>query len=205
MRVRGQKSPRDAWGFTLIEILVALAVFSVLSVMAYGGLRTLLITRDTVDYRSQQLAQSQTAFLLLQQDLEQLLPRGVRNQYGDREPALTTSDQAGHALAFTRGGQRSRHLQRRSALQRIAYQLEDETLYRMSWPALDGAEEEAARVMPLLQGVQEINIQFLGESWVSVWPPSAEPGKLDVLPRAVEIEVSLAHWGKVRRLFSLPQ
>lgn len=201
----GRKSPANIRGFTLIEILVALAVFSVLSVMAYSGLRVLMVTRDSTDQRSQQLAQVQTAFLLMQQDLEQMVPRSVRNEYGDREPALTTNDIAGHPLAFTRGGQRSRHQKLRSALQRIAYQLEDETLYRLSWAALDGAEAEAARAMPLLQGVEEINVQFLDESWVSVWPPSADLAKVELLPRAVEIELTLVHWGRVRRLFSLPQ
>jgi general secretion pathway protein J len=205
MSVTGRKSPRSVRGFTLIEILVALAVFSVLSVMAYSGLRVLMVTRDSTEQRSLQLAQLQTAFLLMQQDLEQMVSRSVRNEYGDREPALTTNDLAGHPLIFTRGGQRSRHQQLRSALQRIAYRLEDGTLYRLSWPVLDGAEADAARVMSLLQGVEEIDVQFLEESWVSVWPPSADLAKVELLPRAVAIELTLTHWGSVRRLFSLPQ
>lgn len=192
-------------GFTLIELLIAMAVFAVMSVMAYGGLRTLLHTRQHTDEMSQQLSQLQSAFLLIQQDMGQIVPRSVRDEYGDVEPALTTMGAASYPIIFTRGGQRSRFQKRRSALQRIAYQVEDGILYRLSWPVLDGAGDDTARRMPLLQGVEEMNFQFLGEAWDASWPPYSSQSNDDILPKAVEMQLTLEHWGSVRRLFALPQ
>jgi len=191
-------------GFTLVELLIAMVVFSIMSVMAYGGLRTLMTTRAHTEEASQHLAQLQSAFLLIQQDMEQMIPRGVRDEYGDTEQALTTMGTAGYALIFTRGGQRSRHQKQRSALQRIAYQIEDETLYRLSWSVLDGAGDESVRRLALLQGVEDMSFQFLGDVWDSNWPPYSSQSKSDILPKAVEMQLSLEHWGGIRRLFALP-
>jgi general secretion pathway protein J len=154
---------------------------------------------------AQHLSQIQTAFLLIQQDMEQILPRGVRDAYGDEEPAVSTMGAAGHPIVFTRGGTRSRFQKKRSALQRIAYKVEDGTLYRLSWPVLDGAEDDAARMMPLLQGVEEMSFQFLGDVWDANWPPYSNQSNSDILPKAVEMRLTLERWGSVRRLFALPQ
>lgn len=194
-------------GFTLIELLIALAVFSVMSVMAYSGLRTLMTTRERTDELAQRLAQIQTAFILIQQDMELVAPRGVRDEYGEREAALTTMGTAGYPLLFTRGGQRSRFQPLRSAYQRVAYQVEDGTLYRLSWPVLDGAEADSARLTPLIQGVEDISFQFLDKSWGSAWPPAGggESAAADEkLPKAIEIQLTVEHWGSIRRLYALP-
>ncbi len=53
-------------GFTLFEIMVAMAVFALLSVMAYGGLRSVLESRQGLQLASERLTQLQLALLLLE-------------------------------------------------------------------------------------------------------------------------------------------
>ncbi len=200
---RGRLSASGLRGFTLIELLVALAVFSSLSVMAYGGLRTLMITRAQTEQASQRLSQLQTSLLLLQQDLEQMVARGIRNEYGDPEPALVAGTSSDYLLAFTRGGWRTLGTTRQSTLRRIGYQLEDGELQRLSWPVLDRARDSEVQKTALLQGVQEIGFRFLQDSnWIEVWPQTAQQN--DKLPSAVEITLTLDGWGELRRLFTLP-
>jgi len=57
-------------GLTLIELLVAVAIFSLLAALAYGGLINVLATRTAVDVESQRLAKLQRAFLRIGRDLE---------------------------------------------------------------------------------------------------------------------------------------
>ena len=70
-------------GFTLIEVLVALAVFGVLSVMAYMALGQTLSNADMLGERMQRLEAIQRTIRYLDSDLMQTSPRPVRGLLGD--------------------------------------------------------------------------------------------------------------------------
>ncbi|MFP4682439.1 MAG: type II secretion system protein J, partial [Ectothiorhodospira sp.] len=75
-------------GFTLLELVVTLALFALVSLMAYGGLRSVLETRQLTDAAAHRLARLQMTVTLLGRDLEQLARRPVRDAYGDPVPPL---------------------------------------------------------------------------------------------------------------------
>ncbi len=75
-------------GFTLLELLVAIGVFAVMSIMAYGGLKTVLDSRQQTDAQAKRLAAVQLTFLRLERDIEQMTDRGIRDEYGDPQPPL---------------------------------------------------------------------------------------------------------------------
>lgn len=197
-------SKRPAGGFTLIEILVALAVFSVMSVMAYGGLHALITARDRTEQAATRLSELQLALLLMQQDMEHMAPRSIRDEYGEPEPALAPGDGADYVLTFTRGGNNRPRRPFRSGLQRVAYQLEDGELQRLIWPVLDRGGDGGAQKMVLLRGVTDLAFSFLGGEWWDAWPPPGSKGMADALPRAVEVVMTIEEWGTVRRLFTTP-
>ena len=70
-------------GFTLLELLVAVAVFAVVGVMAYGGLQAVMSQQQRTNEHAQRLADLQLAYRVMQRDLEQLIDRPIRNEYGD--------------------------------------------------------------------------------------------------------------------------
>ena len=76
-------------GFTLLEILIALAIFAIMSMMAYAGLAAILDARASTVPRSQQLAQLQTTLYLFNEDLNQVINRPIRDQFGSSEPAFS--------------------------------------------------------------------------------------------------------------------
>ncbi len=202
-----------ARGFTLLELLVALAVFAIMAIAAYSGLSNVLFTRAAVETENRRLAMTQLAFYRLAQDLEQVVQRGVRDEYGEAQPALRGNVQDSEALLFTRAGWDDPLGQPRATLQRVAYRLREGRLWRLYWTVLDrGGLAEPHEIM-LLDRVRELRLRFLDQdnAWRNDWPPpadnSSDPArkpKPDQLPRAVEISLTLEDWGEITRLLLLP-
>lgn len=188
--------PRQG-GFTLLELLVALSIFALMSAMAYGGLQTLLESRTRTEQAAKQFERLQNTMLFLQQDLSQVVDREVRDEMGDSEPAFTGLGTE-YLLQFTRGGAVGRT--GTVSLQRIAYRLEDQKLQRLIWPTLDRTQGSEPFVMELMDELTQVNIRFLDEEWQADWV--VNDGDVDnVLPRAVELSFSTERWGEIKRVF----
>ena len=194
-------------GFTLLELLVALAIFALVSVMAYGGLASVLDQQFATDDIAAQLARLQKTYLLLQRDFEQVVPRPVRDEYGDTLAPLLGDSQ----LQFTRGGWSNPAGHPRSSLRRVAYRLEDQELTRYAWSVLDRAQNSEPLEQPLLDGVTEIRSRYLAKNdeWQDSWPPATVTATGDTetfsLPLAVEIQLEHERFGLVTWLFQMPR
>ncbi len=195
-------------GFTLLELLVAVAVFAVMSVLAYAGLASVLDARRQTDAAAARLGEVQLAFTVLQRDLEQALNRSVRAEYGDRLRAFTAAADGDPRLEFTRTGHANPLARPRSVLLRVAYGVEDDALYRLQWPVLDRAQDTRPHKFTVLEGVDRLEVRYLDSAgrWHEVWPPLRSDTAVETgLPRAAEVTLVLADWGKVTRLFVLPR
>lgn len=190
-------------GFTLVEILVVLVIFGVLSAMAYGGLNTVLTLRAKVTEAFDRTAALQKGYLRLRNDFQQLRARPARNAYGDPEPALLVRNDG--AVEFTRSGWRNPLSHPRSALERVAYRLEDGALLRESWPVLDRAQDSMPSEVAVLDQVEDAQWRFLDSSrqWQDSWPPAAAALQSETAPPplAVELTLELKDLGEVRLLF----
>ena len=197
---------RRVQGFTLLEVLIAVAVFAVVGVMAYGGLQAVLtqqaIARDNADrFRALQFAVHQVS-----RDLLQLNPRPVREPLGDGYRAALYSDPRGEVLLeFTRGGWTNPLGQPRAAVQRVAYALEEDRLLRRHWFVPDQTLGEEPVEREVLSGVQEVRLRFFGPGgWSEEWPAGGAGGDPSLRPLAVEITLELEDWGEIRRLLEVP-
>ncbi len=192
-------------GFTLIEILVAVAIFAVFSAMAYSGLMQLLATRDHISAERAFWQELPRVFVGLQDDLGYVRARPIRDIDGRSIPAFRGQPTDTRALGepnmeFTRGGLLTVGESHRSDLQRVAYRLAEGQLLRLTWPVLDRAPITKPIETKMLDNVESFDARFYSPDgrWLDHWPPD---GRIDNLPRGVEITVTIAGRGKFIWLF----
>ncbi len=199
---------RKMHAFTLIEVLVSLAIFAILAALAYGALGQTLDSAEFLNERMDRLQALQRTIRLLSEDLQQLSPRPIRDELGESfGPALDTDFQSGFALELTHGGWSNPIVLPRGTLQRSAYRIEEDELIRYHWMVLDRTLANEPVSVALLDGVESILFRFLqanGE-WTEQWPPPNRPGALGARqrPRAVEIILTLTGEGEITRLLEV--
>jgi general secretion pathway protein J len=194
-------------GFTLLELLVAVAIFAVLAVISYSGLNSVLKTREHTSRAAEALHELQMSMTIIQRDLSQIADHPIRDQFGDRQPGLLAGEELSadeRLIEFTRHGWRNPAENLRSTLQRVAYALEEETLYRAYWPRLyRGPEAEPLRAK-MLDDVERVLFEFQDEraEWHEQWPPlniQRYPG----LPLVVRLNIEFTDETKLQRYFPI--
>jgi general secretion pathway protein J len=198
---------RKTHGFTLIELLVAMSIFGIISMLALGGLNTIIQQQTLAREQMVRLGQLQRAVRLMTGDFEQLNPRHVRDILGQStEPPLVTDNLNSNIVRFSRGGWRNPAPMQRGTLQRVQYRLEDGALIREYWPVMDAPLGMEPRSETILEGVIEVEVEYLDDAseWNTQWPPlSAINSTSFIFPRAVRIRFELESWGEIERLVDL--
>lgn len=194
--------------FTLIEVLVAMAIFAILSALAYGTLSQTVLSAEILGDRMDRLQAIQRTIRMLADDMQQLSPRPVRDELGENfEPALNTGFRSGFAIELTRSGWNNPMVLPRSTMQRAAYRIEDDKLVRYYWTVLDRTLSNEPVSVVLLDGVESLEFRFYqanGE-FVQQWPPAEQSGPANVRlrPRAVEVILRLEDEGEITRLIEV--
>ena len=187
-------------GFTLVEVLVATAVFAAMSALAWGGLNAVIRARTALVAEQQAFAQVQRAVGALERDLGALVARPVRGNYGEALPALIGDVDS---VELTRLGYASPN-GARSALERVLYQQDGTTFKRGRYPVLDRAAGTLPAFNDVRDGIRSLRLRYLDARgrWLDAWPP--RDAALDALPRAVEFRLDVAGLGDVTRLVETP-
>lgn len=191
-------------GFTLLELLVALAIFAFLGAMAYGGLAAMLRTSEGATDHREALAAGQRALRMIEEDMAFVLDRPVRDGLGSPHLAFMSGRDGQTLLEFTRSS-RARAGLLPAPMERIRYVIEDGNLLRESWNPPDAAALEPNFTLTLWRDVESVTLSFLDQDLqgFSSWPPPnvANPG----LPRAVEMRLKPRDEEEIIRLLPLPE
>lgn len=210
-----------AAGFTLVEVLIALAITAFVGMVAYASLANVMASVDTMRDNADRTYEINRAWMILSRDLRQFVQRPVRDEFGQTEPAMTGGEAARFLLSFTRTGWHNPNAHPRSNMQRVNYRVEDGALWRDVYFVLDRSGNTEPRSARLLDGVEYVELAFLdspervraraGSTEVETrdWPDNwvtdtSDPNAQLPVPAAVEIRLRLRDQGEMRRLYALP-
>ncbi|MEL7298250.1 MAG: type II secretion system minor pseudopilin GspJ [Pseudomonadota bacterium] len=187
-------------GFTLIEVMISLAIFSTIAAFSYATFSSAARESRAITENNAALAELQRTLQWLTNDLLQYQPRGVREPIGtERRPALMADIRSENLLEITRGGHANPLGLPRASAQRVAYRMDEDRLVRLQWPVLDPVLASEPDAIELMTGIERIQISYLGDtadSWTQQWPGPNGRRK----PRAVEVIIEHERWGEFRRL-----
>lgn len=195
-------------GFTLLEMVVTIAIFAFIYVWVASFLGSALQGREQLNANASIMERNQRAITYLTLDFEQLISRPVRDPYGDPQPAIVGRD---NYVEFTRlGWSNPFGLRQRSEMQRVIYALEDGKLYRRYWPVLDTNVATEYQEDVLIDKVARFTVRYLdltpqGEwQWLELWPDvtlAAVPVWQQRLPKSIEVEIELEDGDTIHRFY----
>jgi len=191
----------SARGFTLVEMLVALLTFSIVSAAAVSLLNLTLRNKDIFDRSSAAIQEMQVARAIMKADFAQVSPRHVRDAFGGRPQSSFGKGNDGRVLLsiVRRGWDNPQGAEARSSLQYVEYALEDGALVRRARPYLDAAPNTPLAAHTLIAHVAGAQVAFLSAGkWSDQWRPVGTVGEL---PNAVAITLSVEGLGDVRQAF----
>lgn len=190
-------------GLTLMELLVAMGVFTVVATLGYRGLQQTITAKQQLSQHSEQFARLQGAMLWLERDLTTLIARPARDYLGDRQPAFFSQGKGDQMrVEFTHSSRGNPAGLPQSDLQRVSYHQADDQLIRSYWPRLDAMVSTKPGTVPLFPGIDQLEWHFLDQqgAWHRQWPPINHRGNTQrVLPKAVQIRFTLPEFGRIER------
>lgn len=189
-------------GFTLLEMLVAIAVLAILALMGQqiiDGVSRAKIVSQKHEVKIKNLLQT---INFMNNDFTQIIPRSIRSDNGQREPALLSGlnilDSNSHGIRFIRGGVINPQMQLpRSHLTKIGYRIHKGYLERLSWPTLDTPAHVKPIIHPLVEA-ESLTIQLYdGTKWIDHWQGDPSP----II--AIKIQLKTSQYQTIERIWLL--
>lgn len=206
--------PKAVIGFTLLEVLIAIAIFAIVGVLAMSGYNQLVMQRERAAETMARIRSVQRTVVRLTQDFSQLEPRPIRDATASVvQPALSFNTTGTYVVEFTHSSWTNPAGVNRSTLQRVGYRLTDGKLYRDYWTVLDRTLSNLPVQTQLLEKVTALTLRFMDSNhqWQTSWPASSGTSGTGItntqpraLPLAVEITLTLQDWGDIKRVVEVP-
>ena len=188
-------------GFTLLELLVALAILALLSVLGYRAVVALTDSEVRLTMEAMRWRSLDQLFTRLESDMRQAQPRAIRVS-GANEPAwIGSTDAEGNAdVRFSRAGAEFT-IEAGSGGQRLGYRFREGMVEVVYSPYLDIGAQTPSTAFVLADGITRFHVSYLDPAggWRDHWPMRNDPP----LPRAVRVELGLAGGETVERWLTL--
>jgi general secretion pathway protein J len=191
-----------ASGFTLIEVVVAMLLLAVMSLMAWQAVDLVLGINQRSRDSLAGTVQLQQAWQQIGSDIYHLRARPFADGFGTVEGAYVTGHNSVRVLGLSRGGG-TPVATNQSGLTRVSYVLEGSNLLRQSWPIHVSPREVTPQQQILLKDVQEVRFEQLNRQfdYVPTWPPLNEEHALTSVPGLVRVTITLNDGSSTYKIF----
>jgi len=195
-------------GFTLLEILIAMAIFTLIGLASTGVMTSVIDSNELSEQRFGKLQSLQRAMITIERDLLQIVPRAIRLEYETNEVVFSgdknSFDSEFYGLGFVRAGWQNPQLMlQRSTLQAVAYRVTEGRLERLYGNYVDNVAGYEPKVRVLMEDIEDFQVRFLldpkeDSENLENWEESVSTNKL---PAAVSIIITSKEFGEIRRDF----
>ncbi|GAA6205203.1 type II secretion system minor pseudopilin GspJ [Thalassotalea sp. SU-HH00458] len=188
-------------GFTLIEVLLAIAIFAMISLASFSVFDGVIQSERFSNEKMQRLNDIQRAWLVIERDFLQIAARSMRiegeapleNFIHTEQGSFSTSDES---IAFVRHGWTNPGLLiPRSDLQSVAYRINENVLERLHFNFVDAVTGEEPRVRKLIEQVTGIEIEYY---YKNKWQNTLIKAQF---PQAIKLIVETEDIGIIERKF----
>lgn len=185
---------KRSYGFTLVELLVAIAIFAVLSALGWKVFDYVVKVKERNAEHEAKLSQLQEAYQQILRDTVQAVPL-TANINGEIQPALVLQN---GRFNFSKTGVIDPLNQGLAPDERIEYQYraDEKKLYRLKFRNLNQTGNDQPDSSVLLDNVEQFKIVILNPSESDSWPDraadSTNEDSFAVLPRGVKINLDVS-------------
>ena len=194
-------------GYTLIEILIALSVFAIVSAITTTAMYQAFTTRERINIKSNLLNALQLGITIISRDTEQMMQFEPFQIDHEIRHAFTGES---NYFELTRGGFVNPEAEEsRSTEQRISYLCKNNQLIRRSWGTATPTKSNHGHDKILFKNLLNCHFSYLNTHRDSLtsWPDSQDKGpdtKMEILPIAIKVTVTIEHLGNMSLLFAIP-
>ncbi|WP_347454888.1 type II secretion system minor pseudopilin GspJ [Acinetobacter sp. ANC 7454] len=180
-------------GFTLVELLVAIAIFAILSALGWRVFDHVRMTRDQNAVHEQKLNQLQQGYQQVLRDMVQTVPL-TANFNGDIQPALVLQN---GRFNFSKMGVTDPLEQGIAPDERVEYQYraDEQKVYRLKYRNLNQTGRDQPESSVLISDVEQFQITALNPNELSQWPESGlDLNKIEnkqLLPKGIKINLTV--------------
>lgn len=191
---------KRALGFTLIEIMIAVAIFAVIASIVGPALFQFLEIREKATAKQDQLEGLQKTFLFLANDLRYASNRLGKNEFG--EPADATMIVGDDSLIELTAAYPDLNLGGLGVPRRVSWQLEDGVLQRIQSPVMDPDGDTRVLKQSILSDVRDVEIELSivedgRDNTTKKWDEQTR------LPDKVTITLTMENKFEYRRVFTM--
>lgn len=189
-------------GFTLIEVMVAIAVFATLSFSAYQVVNQVQRSNQQSLEKSERIKQLQRSLVFLDNDFRQMAPRPFRTDGEKASEQLLVADEyfldsESQAILFVRlGWKNPQQAFPRGEITKVAYRVIEGTMERLWWRYPDTPVGQDPVITPLINDVEALAFEFYdGKKWQKKWTLKNQ------LPKATKLIMTFKDYGDVERIY----
>ncbi len=198
---------KKAKGFTLIELMIAIMIFAIISIISYRIISSLLKTKQVVTAAQNKWGGISQSINRIGLAIQDAIPLVIRDGDGSIKPAVLGKNNLETAydaqLELTTGGSIGDPVYGISPPKRMGFRYNGGTLYMISWPVLNRVINTTPRVDVLLANVSSFTVNFLypDKQWRDTWPMDAP--SITQLPTGIKIEINMTTGEKIFRQWAI--